>query len=529
MNSSNDSKWYRGKGAGWNLSRILPAVGAALYVLFLLFPFAGFNLSAASADDWILSPRQTGLLWNSILLASLCALASCTAGTFAAMAIRSSRLSGSPLRWIFLVTVPLPYYIYALSWMYGIRWVSQFNRDLASFGYRGLAACIVVETMAFLPLCTAMALFGMEQQNRKEEEMAFLCQDDSLVVRRIVLPRTRPYRMAAFGCVFLLSITDYSVPSLFQFPTYLLEIFSEYNRGADMAHVAGMSLPLVGLVFLFLALIQGNLRQFTLPGPQDTGRRWHLGGIFRIASLLGLLLLAIQMILPTVIFLLTAGSIRVIWDSFLLIRREFLVSIEMSLLAGLISLFLSFGMAKFLLERKRFRFLFWQIALFPLAIPGPLAAMGLLSAVNGSPIHWISQTIVFPAIGMAIRYAPFSLLVLASGMRRIDRAAVEMGRLLSPGKNKAFWRIELAMLAPGMAAAFAITALLSMGEEGIGLVLMPAGLETMAVKVYNYLHYGASELISGFSLVTMAGTGGAIALLLWLTKRRKGKNNGDSD
>lgn len=506
-----------------DVSKLLKRTGAVGYLLLILLPLTGFHLTQCTWRDMIISPRQASLLWNSILLASVSALAACAAGTLVAVAIRSSSLSESAFRWIFLITAPLPYYIYALSWMYGVRWISRWNRDLASYGYRGLAACIFVETMTFLPLCAAMALFGMEQQDHKEEDMAFLYQKDISVIRCIVFPRILPYLTAAFGCVFILSITDYSVPSLFQFNTYIMDLFSEYSRGAGMAHVAGKSLPLIGLVFLFLALIQGNLRQFTVPGPGGTGKRWCFKGGARCFPAMGMILGISQMLIPIVIFLVTAGSIPTIWDSFLLIKRELWVSIEMSLLAGILSVLISYGMARLILESKKFTFLLWQIALFPLAIPGPLVAMGLLTAVNGSPVHGISQTILLPAIGYTIRYMPFSLMIIAARLRRMEKRKIEMGRLLAPGMNRAFWKVELPMIFPGAFAAFCIVVLLSMGEEGIGLVLMPAGLETLAVKVYNYLHYGASELISGFSLVTMIVTGCAITALLRVMEEKKGR------
>ncbi len=56
--------------------------------------------------------------------------------------------------------------------------------------------------------------------------------------------------------------------------------------------------------------------------------------------------------------------------------------------------------------------------------------------------------------------------------------------------------------------------LLTLGEEGIPLILMPPGYETLAVKVYNYLHYGASELVSGFCLITVLFTAGLFALVI---------------
>ena len=57
------------------------------------------------------------------------------------------------------------------------------------------------------------------------------------------------------------------------------------------------------------------------------------------------------------------------------------------------------------------------------------------------------------------------------------------------------------MLLPGLICAMALAFFLAMGEEGIMLVLMAPGKEAASVKIYNYLHYGASEYVSGFCLV----------------------------
>ena len=81
------------------------------------------------------------------------------------------------------------------------------------------------------------------------------------------------------------------------------------------------------------------------------------------------------------------------------------------------------------------------------------------------------------------------------------------------------------MYLPGILGAMILVFFLSFGEEGIILVLMPPGAETVSVKIYNYLHYGASEYVSGFCLiVTLFMFMVEILVVLALRKRYRGKN-----
>ena len=97
---------------------------------------------------------------------------------------------------------------------------------------------------------------------------------------------------------------------------------------------------------------------------------------------------------------------------------------------------------------------------------------------------------------------PFAVLILASSIRRLDKRRLEMASIMATGEP-ALIRLALQMLLPGILCAGGLMFFLTVGEEGIMLVLMPPGLETASVKIYNYLHYGASEYVSGFCLVSV--------------------------
>ena len=64
--------------------------------------------------------------------------------------------------------------------------------------------------------------------------------------------------------------------------------------------------------------------------------------------------------------------------------------------------------------------------------------------------------------------------------------------------------MRLPLLAPGLVAAACMVFALSAGELGATLLVIPPGLETVTIRMYNYLHYGSSGAVAGLGLVMTA-------------------------
>ena len=103
-----------------------------------------------------------------------------------------------------------------------------------------------------------------------------------------------------------------------------------------------------------------------------------------------------------------------------------------------------------------------------------------------------------PALGLAVHYLPYLLLLLIGAFARLDRDKLALGRVLARTRAGYFFRVRLPLLSGGLVAAFAVACMLSVADVGTVLMLMPAGMEPLSVKIYNYLHYGSSELVAGF-------------------------------
>ncbi|MDD2955981.1 MAG: ABC transporter permease subunit [Oscillospiraceae bacterium] len=500
-------------------TKLFNRLGAALYLALGLLPFAAFAGGGGDVSLILPDPRRTGLLCNSVLLGGLTA-ALCTGLGFAvAQWIRGSRLRQSPLRFFFLLLAPMPQYIYALSWMQLIRLLGQFWPGAYRLFASGLLPCVAVESLGFLPLCTALALIGLESQDRAEVEAALLCRNGAGALYHILLPGALPLLLSGAGCVFALSITDFSVPSLFQYNVYAIELFSEYSAAGAAQNAFWLAAPLLLLAVLAVAGTQAGISGFSFPQRSGDLALFRLPLFPRIMSWIGGAACLIQLVIPFCTLAVTAGPSGIFVQSLALSAEEFGNSLLVAALAASMALLPAFAAGRFLASRRGG---WWTLFLLPLASPGALVGIGLLSLVNGSCLQELLTGALLPALGCAVRFMPFALLIAAAAFRRLDRERLEAGALLQRRCGACFFHVLLPMLAPYLCAAWVAVAMFSLGETGAGLILAPPGLELLSVKIFNYLHYGASELVSGFCLAQAALTAAALGLTLLWTAGRKG-------
>lgn len=489
-----------------------------LYFALLLLPLAGFLQKDAGWQQALGSVRRLRLVCNTFLLASLAALGCVATGLAAATWLHNGPLRGRRLRWFFLLLAPVPYYVYALTWMYFIRFLGRFDRGLMRGLSSGLLPCLIVNILSFLPITTGVILAAMEYHDRMAEEMGGIYAGGNRVLFKIVLPAVFPAALAAGALVFILSATDFSVPSLFQYRTYTLEIFSEYGRTGSLTQTGLLALPVILPVLAVLALADRGLGTIPIRKSPPGGEGLKLSGGLRLAGGFAVFLCLLQIVVPTVLFLLQITDPMQLWESLTLCWEELAISVAIAAFAAVTAILLA-GPAAVWLGQRAWG---WRLlALFPIAMPSSLIGMGLLTAVNGSPIHALSRTLYFPALGCAVKYMPFAFLLFSARHRRIHREELEAGRVYMSSEWQYFCRIVLPVYKPAIVSAAAVVFLLTLGEEGIPLILMPPGYETLAVKVYNYLHYGASELVSGFCLITVLVTAGIFAFVLSRTGERQ--------
>jgi iron(III) transport system permease protein len=382
-----------------------------------------------------------------------------------------------------------------------------------------------VQVMAFLPLATALALVGLESVESGLVESARLARPDVHVLRRVILPLAAPAILTGCGLVFLLSLTDYSVPSLFQVNTYSLEIFSEYSASSLPERAFVLALPLLLLTGLATLLLVGGLRQAVATASGRSGyREARLAGVdFQwpgwLSVLIGAALAAwlAQVGAPLGVLLSQTGSWAAFSQSVMDAQSEIGFTLLTALAAGGLCLPLGLALSGELLRKGLRGWLGWLLVLAPLAVPAPLVGIGLIAVWNRDLPLMVYGTPWMPVLAMLARFSALAALLALAQARRTDARLFEAAEIYQPGLLKTWLRVRLPLFAPGLLAAAGVVFVLSAGELGASLIVAPPGQATLTMRIYNYLHYGASATVAGLCLLMVlacVAIGSAAAVIL---------------
>lgn len=490
-----------------------------LWGLFLLVCYAPvaamlFSDSEGHADApslWTI--RRATLLGSSLLLAVLVACAAMVLAVPLGAALwRAPQRAARVARWALLGWIVVPPCVQAMAWLGVWRWC---NGVMASCGFldvplTGWCAAGFLQTLAFLPLAVALAWLGFELIDHQLLEAARMQRGEGAVLWHVALPLAAPGLLAGGGLVCLLSLLDFSLPSLCGVTVYTLDLFAEYSSNGAARRALMGALPLVLACAAILSASQGIFRNAASTrrreeppvGRPAQGFLWSLSGP-------ALALLLLLPVLALVIMSWGGSGLGAAWAS---ARKELTVSLRIALWTALLALGPALAVAETLSARGWRSRVAWLAATLPLAIPPPLIGIGwaLLSARVGAPLQGSSA---LPVLAALTRFLPLAALILLVARRRLDPLLWDAARVFQPSPTLGFWYVRLPLLRCGLMAAAALTVALTLGELGATLVVVPPGESTLTLRLYNFLHYGASAHVAalGMLLALLAGLAGVVA------------------
>jgi len=505
-------KRFSAGGDGW--SRALQALILSAYVAVVFGPLLAlaaelFAGGGTSRGAWLLavpSDRRLGLLGRSLGLAAGVALGGTLVGSLCALSLwrRRSRVA-SRLRWLILVFVPVPAYIHALAW-------NSFTREigirlealgLGGLALEGWAGSWWVQVMACLPIATGLCLMGLELVDDELIEAARVLRPDLAVLVRIVLPLAAPAIMAAAALLFVISLADYSVPSLFGLNVYSLEIFAAYSANHEARGALLLALPLLAVTAAAVLLLVSALRNAASVPRRSRRAFFPMAWPGWLESLMGLavVMAAAQMLVPGMVLVLSAGSATKLAQTVSTAAPEISFTAWIALVTAAACLPMAFAAAAELMRPDRRGRLWWLLVTLPLAVPAPLIGIGLIALWNAPAAPGLYGTDWMPVLAALARFTPLAALVALIQLRRLDPLLADAARVHQRHPLQRLTHIQIPMLAPGLVASAGLAFALSLGELGATLITVPPGRSTLAIRVYNFLHYGASESVAGLCLV----------------------------
>ena len=455
------------------------------------------------------SGRRLPLFVQSVGFALSVALFGTLTALFGAGAIYSTRHRA--LQWMIHLVLPMtviPPHIHALAWGGMLR---DLNRMLARYGLPGLpeqgfVPSLWVQTMALLPFAFGLLHLGFMTLQEERVNAARLMGPAPRTALRVILPLQAPWLTVAFLFQFLVSLLDDSVPSLFQYNLYPLTIFSEYSIRYDTAHALLLSVPVLAISLPAVRMLLSTLRTLDATGPNRRPFRHpnlRLPVFLQIPLALGLALSLVQVLLPLFSLFVQAlpsfRDIRWLTGAF----KDLGGTLAVGAMAGVISLPVAWTAADAIHTCRPGHHLWWWLLMLPLSLPAPLIGVGLIYTWNAPALSWtgLYSTLAMPALASAMRFLPFSTLLLISAMKRQPTAALDAARVMQRSAAHGLATIRLPMLRGALLGAGLIAMALSFGELGATLLLLPPGAGSLTIKIYNYLHYGQSDVIAGLCLL----------------------------
>jgi len=489
--------------------RITLTVGVALFALFAWAPIGAWlalAVGSSASGEWRLAVpdgRRLHLLGETVIYSLTVAVAASVVGAAAALYCwrRSSALARAA-DWIAIVALPFPPYLHALAWLPVSAALPGHGTGWWSAGW--------VQTFAMVPLAFGLMRVAMARLDKRWIEAARIFGDDWRLLGRIIIPLLASPVLAGWSCVFLLTLMDPSVPSLFSCSAYPLEVFADFSVHHDPVRALWMSTPLIvaGLVAL------EPLRRYWRDVAQRPARASR---DLAPLQLRGLWVGAILALMPVLMLMATiarqASPLERFGRSLELAWPDVWTSMFSACAASLVIAPVAVSVSRLAVKGNAIG---WWIMAAPLAAPGALSGAGLIWLWNRD-IAWTPYGTfwILPLAALA-RFAPLAVLAIAAWRSHLDPDLLDAARIYAPPR-RAFFRVELPLVAPGVAAGAAIVFALSLTELPATLLIVPPGGGTLALRIYNYLHYGASGSVAALSLFLMCGTAAAtwVAIRLW--------------
>lgn len=476
-------------------------------------------LAEPAQPDWNpLSPRRLGLLLKSLSFSGGVAVSVMLVGTMAAIwLLRHRGTARSGLQWLLLASVALPPTVQALAWCQllgamGRRW------GLSLIGDWTTAAA--AQALSLLPFGTGLAMAALQSCDRRLIDAGRLQAAPLRLVLRVAVPLARPLLLCGAVLIYLLSLLDYTLPSIFGVNVYAMEIFVSFSANHSVAEALWLCLPVLLLSLALLALVARLPRRLaqrpSSTFPRDGRLAPCVAWLFGSAALAAGFALALPL-LSLMGALADPGSLIV---TAINSTGDMLGTLQISLVATLLAVAVAILPAFTLAFAAASRSGLWALALLPYLLPPTLIGIGLI-AVRTQAAAGPEGGLLLVSAALATRLAPLALAVLAAFLLRQDPSLVEAALVSCRSRRQALWCILLPMTLPGLLAASSLVFVLSLGDVGTTLLLLPPGVESLAIKTYNYLHYGGSQAAAGLCLMllALAVAAGAVPWSLWWLQR----------
>src|ERR1019366_185759 len=140
----------------------------------------------------------------------------------------------------------------------------------------------------------------------------------------------------------------------------------------------------------------------------------------------------------------------------------------------------------------------------PFLLPGVLLGIGLIVVLNRPWFALIYQSAAVVILAFVIRYLAVGWNSLTHALRMVARDLTDVARLDGASRWQMLRYVQWPQIAPQTAAVGYVVFLLCLWDVESIILVVPPGGETLALRVFNLLHYGHNAQVNALCLMLLA-------------------------
>jgi len=453
------------------------------------------------------------LLRNSLFVASLTTLLSVTVGFFAALWLAALPTRLRPC--FFAATVAafaLPPFLVTNCWLHYLGHVGVWHSWLP-FDLFSLSGTIWVLTLLLWPLSFFLIWGAWQRLEAAQLESDLLVRGGALM-RALLLPLARDAIILATLLIFALALNNFAVPSILQVKVLPAEMWVRFNTEFDTVGVLKASYPLLIVPALLLLLFRRRAVAWpNLQGPVS-GKlfRQQLGPVWWcVSGCCSLALLVCSVFLPLFQILSAPRT----WSELFGAVAAGQGAIENSLLYSLAGASSVIGIALLFTTmghrggagRTRIsnavKTFFSAAGWLAFLLPGVLLGIGLIYAFNHDWSARIYQSGMIVVVAFTLRYVVVGHYAVGQASRKLDPNLLDVARIEGASR----WQMLRHTIGPQifrpLLVSWYLIFLLCLWDVESMILVVPPGGETLALRVFNLLHYGHNAQVNALCLTLL--------------------------
>jgi iron(III) transport system permease protein len=145
----------------------------------------------------------------------------------------------------------------------------------------------------------------------------------------------------------------------------------------------------------------------------------------------------------------------------------------------------------------------WNIYLLLLALPVTIVGIALVKFWNRPVFSFFYSSPAIVIIAYITMFLPLGSEIIWVGLNKISRSFEEAAFVSGAGFRQTLIHIIIPLLKPIIKISWILSFIFCFGELGASLLVTPAGMATLPMRMYNLMHYGSSSLTAALAVIVM--------------------------